>query len=138
MTNVGVIGLGNMGAGMALSAARAGMSVTGYDPQSAFKVELADAKVELVNSIAELCRHADVLVMSLPTSEVVEQVVLGEGGILHHARSGQFVLDTSTADPASTARIARALQGSPLRFVDGPVSGGPRAARTGSMTMLLG
>src|SRR5690625_1155661 len=112
MTNVGVFGLGNMGAGMALSAARVGMSVSGFDPPSAFKAELANAKVDIVDSIADLCRHADVRVRSLPTSKVVEQVVLGEGGILHHARSGQFVLDTSTADPASTARIAKALQDS--------------------------
>lgn len=138
MTTVGVIGLGNMGAGMALSAARAGMTVVGFDPQTAFRAELQQAGVGLKESIAQVSAQADVLVISLPTSDIVESVVLGEGGLLQHARNGQVVLETSTADPASTARIAQALQGSPLRLVDGPVSGGPRAAHSGSMTMLLG
>ncbi|TCU95262.1 3-hydroxyisobutyrate dehydrogenase-like beta-hydroxyacid dehydrogenase [Paracandidimonas soli] len=79
-----------------------------------------------------------IVVVSLPVSDIVEQVVLGKDGLLQHARAGQIVLDTSTADPASTARIAQALKGSSLRFVDGPVSGGPKAANSGSMTMLLG
>lgn len=138
MTNVGVIGLGNMGAGMALSAARAGLKVTGFDPATTSRQALLDAGVALVDDIAALSAQADVIVLSLPTSDIVEKVVLGEGGLLAQARAGQIVLDTSTADPASTARIAQALQGSPLRLVDGPVSGGPKAAHGGAMTMLLG
>lgn len=138
MTNVGVIGLGNMGAGMALSAARAGLKVTGFDPATTSRQALLDAGVALVDDIAALSAQADVIVLSLPTSDIVEKVVLGEGGLLAQARAGQIVLDTSTADPASTARIAQALQGSPLRLVDGPVSGGPKAAHSGAMTMLLG
>ena len=135
---LGVIGLGNMGAGMALSAQRAGLSVVGYDPATAAKNQLQEAGVSLVDSIDELAARADVIILSLPNSEIVEQVMLGEGGLLSHARAGQIVLDTSTADPASTLRIAAALQDGPLRFVDGPVSGGPKAAHAGSMTMLLG
>lgn len=138
MIKVGVIGLGNMGAGMALSVARAGMTVSGFDPATAFQAELDDAGVVLHNTIADLSATADVVVTSLPTSDIVETVILGNDGLLKYAREGQIVLETSTADPASTARIARALGGSPLRLVDGPVSGGPRAAHSGSMTMLLG
>lgn len=138
MLKVGVIGLGNMGAGMALSAARAGMTVSGFDPGSAFRSKLQDAGITLFEDIGAVSAQSDVLVVSLPTSDIVESVVLGEDGILQHARPGQIILETSTADPASTARIAKALQGSSLRFVDGPVSGGPRAAHGGTMTMLLG
>lgn len=135
---LGVIGLGNMGAGMALSAARAGLSTFGHDPAATAKAALEEAGVTWMNSVAELAARADVIVLSLPNSDVVEEVVLGEGGLRPHARPGQIVLDTSTADPASTLRIAEALRGGPLRFVDGPVSGGPKAAHAGSMTMLLG
>lgn len=135
---LGVIGLGNMGAGMALSAARAGLSTFGHDPAATAKAALEEAGVTWMNSVAELAARADVIVLSLPNSDVVEEVVLGKGGLLRHARPGQIVLDTSTADPASTLRIAEALRGGPLRFVDGPVSGGPKAAHAGSMAMLLG
>lgn len=135
---LGVIGLGNMGAGMALSAVRGGLTVVGYDPAIGATGPLQEAGVSLVGSIAELSAQADVIVLSLPNSEIVERVMLGESGLLTHARQGQIVLDTSTADPASTLRIVKALQGGPLRFVDGPVSGGPKAAHAGNMTMLLG
>lgn len=135
---LGVIGLGNMGAGMALSAMRAGLATVGYDPATAYKKQLSDAGVKLVDSLAVLAEQADVIVLSLPNSDIVEHVMLGEDGLLSHARAGQVVLDTSTADPASTLRIAEALKNSPLRFVDGPVSGGPKAAHAGTMTMLLG
>lgn len=138
MVKLGVVGLGNMGAGMALSAVRAGLKVVGFDPATQSRQVLQEGGVTLVDDLAALSAQADVIVLSLPTSDVVEKVVLGEGGLLQHAREGQIVLDTSTADPASTVRIAQALQGSPLRLVDGPVSGGPRAAHGGSMTMLLG
>ncbi|WP_341646952.1 NAD(P)-dependent oxidoreductase [Thauera sp. SDU_THAU2] len=138
MVKLGVVGLGNMGAGMALSAVRAGLKVVGFDPATQSRQVLQEAGVTLVDDLAALSAQADVIVLSLPTSDVVEKVVLGEGGLLQHAREGQIVLDTSTADPASTLRIAQALQGSALRLVDGPVSGGPRAAHGGSMTMLLG
>lgn len=138
MVKTGVIGLGNMGAGMALSAARAGMAVSGFDPATAFRAELDEAGITVQDSLADLAAFADVLVISLPTSDIVETVILGKGGLLEHARPGQIILETSTADPASTARIEQALQGSPLRLVDGPVSGGPKAAHSGSMTMLLG
>lgn len=136
--SIGIVGLGNMGAGMALSAARAGLQVTGFDPASTSRQTLLDAGVVLVDDLAVLSAQADVIVLSLPTSDIVEKVVLGEGGLLQHARADQIVLDTSTADPASTARIAAALKDSPLRLVDGPVSGGPKAAHSGAMTMLLG
>ncbi len=135
---LGIIGLGNMGAGMALSAIRGGLDVVGYDPATAAKAQLQEAGVSLVESLGELAAQADIIILSLPNSEIVEAVVLGEDGLLSHARQGQIVLDTSTADPASTLRISKALENSPLRFVDGPVSGGPKAAHAGSMTMLLG
>lgn len=135
---VGLIGLGNMGSGMALSAVRAGLSTIGFDPAIADRAALEAAGIVLVDSVADVSAQAEVIVLSLPNSAIVEDVVLGADGLLHHAREGQIVLDTSTADPASTLRIAEALRDSPLRFVDGPVSGGPKAAHAGSMTMLLG
>lgn len=134
----GIIGLGNMGAGMALSVRRAGLETWGYDPDTRARSELEQAGVVLVESLAALVAQVDVIVLSLPNSDIIEQVVLGPGGVLEHGRAGQIVLDTSTADPASTQKIAQALASGPLRLVDGPVSGGPKAAHAGSMTMLLG
>ena len=135
---VAVIGLGNMGAGMALSLQRAGFSVSGFDPSPAAREALAGKGITLLDSLAELVALAQVIVLSLPTSDIIERVVLGEEGIVAHVRQPTILLDTSTADPTSTRRIAEALANSALTLVDGPVSGGPKAAHGGNMTMLLG
>lgn len=135
---VAVIGLGNMGAGMALSLQRAGFSVSGFDPSPAAREALAGKGITLLDSLAELVAQAQVIVLSLPTSDIIERVVLGEEGIVAHVSQPTILLDTSTADPTSTRRIAEALANSALTLVDGPVSGGPKAAHGGNMTMLLG
>ncbi|SMG02988.1 3-hydroxyisobutyrate dehydrogenase [Burkholderia singularis] len=89
-------------------------------------------------SIADITRNSDVLILSLPTSDIVEQVVLGEGGVAANARPGLIVIDTTTAEPNSTRKVAAALAEVGVRLVDGPVSGGPKGAATATMTMVLG
>ncbi|MCQ9616186.1 NAD(P)-dependent oxidoreductase [Paenalcaligenes niemegkensis] len=135
---IGIIGLGNMGRGMACSAARAGFRVYGYDPAAGNDATLTEAGVTKAESLAELSRASNCIVLSLPNSAIVESVILGKAGLAGLISKSTLLLDTSTADPNSTRRIAKTLQGTPIRFVDGPVSGGPRAAMAGTMTMLLG
>jgi 3-hydroxyisobutyrate dehydrogenase len=79
-----------------------------------------------------------VLILSLPTSAIVEEVVLGKGGVAESAKPGLIVVDTTTADPDSTRKVAAALAKCKAGFVDGPVSGGPKGAATATMTMVLG
>lgn len=138
MQTVGVIGLGNMGRGMALSLKRGGYTVLGFDAAPGVADTLQAEGVEARASIAEITRDADVLILSLPTSAIVEQVVLGEGGIAVSARPGLIVVDTTTADPNSTRHVAAALAEMKVGLVDGPVSGGPKGAATATMTMVLG
>lgn len=138
MKTVGVIGLGNMGRGMALSLRRGGYRVLGFDAAPGVAASLGTEGVEACGSIAGITRGADVLILSLPTSEVVEAVVLGDAGVAAHARPGLIVVDTTTADPNSTRKVAAALREAGAGFVDGPVSGGPRGAATATMTMVLG
>ena len=90
------------------------------------------------SSIAEITRDSDVLILSLPTSAIVEEVVLGEGGVAASAKPGLIVVDTTTADPNSTRKVAAALSAVKVGLVDGPVSGGPKGAATATMTMVLG
>jgi len=142
MNTAGVIGLGNMGRGMALSLKRGGFTVLGYDPAPGVSDALAAEGVAARGSIAEITRDADVLILSLPTSAIVEVVVLGEGGIAASvkamAKAGLIVVDTTTADPNSTKKVAAALAEVNVGMVDAPVSGGPKGAATATMTMVLG
>ncbi|MEJ8798354.1 NAD(P)-dependent oxidoreductase [Trinickia caryophylli] len=138
MKTVGVIGLGNMGRGMALSLKRAGFDVLGFDADLDSARKLVEEGVRPCASIAEIAGAVDVLILSLPTSAIVEQVVLGEGGVASNAKRGLIVIDTTTADPNSTRKVAAALAECGIAFVDGPVSGGPKGAATATMTMVLG
>ncbi|WP_281349255.1 NAD(P)-dependent oxidoreductase [Pandoraea anapnoica] len=138
MKIIGVVGLGNMGRGMALSLQRGGFTVLGFDPSPAAGAALAEAGIGLRASIAELAREADALVLSLPTSQVVEAVVNGPDGIAANGREGLVVIDTSTADPQSTRALAVTLREKGIALVDAPVSGGPKGALNGALTMVLG
>lgn len=138
MTTVGVVGLGNMGRGMALSLKRGGFRVLGTDAAPATRAALAAEGIETFDTIAPLCRDADVVILSLPTAAIVESVVCGEGGVLANARPGLVVVDTSTSHPDVTRKLAKLLAEKGTAMIDAPVSGGPKGAITGTMTMVMG
>lgn len=138
MTIIGIIGLGNMGRGMALTLKRGGYQVLGFDVVAATREALALDGIETCAEIAPLCATADMLVLSLPTAAIVEDVVAGQGGILAHARPGLLVIDTSTSHPQTTRRLAERLAAAGMAMIDAPVSGGPKGALAGTMTMVIG
>lgn len=138
MSKVGVVGLGNMGRGMALSLQRAGFAVVGTDASEDVRRALIVEGVETVASVAEVAERCDVIVLSLPTAAIVRQVVTGPGGLLGAARAGALVIDTSTSDPATTRALASALAAADIGMIDAPVSGGPKGALAGQLTMVLG
>lgn len=135
---VGVIGLGNMGLGIASSLHRAGYKVLGTARTAATRARAAALGIEAVETTSSIAQRADAIVLSLPTSAEVAAVIEGDNGILRHATSGAVVIDTSTCNPESTRRLALALRAKGLTMVDGPVSGGPARAREGALTVMVG
>jgi 3-hydroxyisobutyrate dehydrogenase len=138
VTAIGVIGLGNMGRGMALTLKRAGYRVLGFDVAEAARSALAGEGVETFVTISTVVAAADIVILSLPTAEIVETVVTGADGILAHARAGVVVVDTSTSHPLTSRKLAGMLAARGMAFIDAPVSGGPKGAVTGTMTMVIG
>ena len=138
MKQVGVIGLGNMGSGMSLSLKRAGFQVHGYDPSAQTAGRMQQQGIHIADSVETLANSVDVVLLSLPTSAVVESVVFEHEGVLSSARKGLLIIDTSTADPASSRKVGQALQKVGMAYVDAPVSGGPKGALAGTLTMVLG
>jgi 3-hydroxyisobutyrate dehydrogenase len=135
---IGVIGLGNMGRGMALTLKRAGHHVLGFDVVPATRAALAAEGIETVTAIGAVMEAADIVMLSLPTAAIVEQVVAGEGGMIAHARNGVAIVDTSTSHPDTSRSLAKLVAGAGMSFIDAPVSGGPKGAITGTMTMVIG
>jgi 3-hydroxyisobutyrate dehydrogenase len=138
VTAIGVIGLGNMGRGMALTLKRAGYRVLGFDVMAPVRAALAAEGIETVAAIGAVMEVAEIVILSLPTAEIVETVVAGDSGILAHARAGVAIVDTSTSHPDTTRRLAGLVAAKAMSFVDAPVSGGPKGAITGTMTMVIG
>ena len=138
ISTVGVIGLGNMGKGMAQSLQRGGFQVVCFDAAPNTRIALTQEGLPCVETIAALATAVDMVVLSLPTSDIVEQVVLGEGGLLQNGKPGLIIVDTTTADPNSTRKVAAQLAAAGIHFVDAPVSGGPKGAASATMGMVLG
>ncbi|WP_082448287.1 NAD(P)-dependent oxidoreductase [Xylophilus sp. Leaf220] len=138
MKTIGVVGLGNMGRGMAISLQRGGFAVVGTDASADTRARLAADGVPVVDTLQELMSRADAVVLSLPTAAIVAQVVAGPDGLMGHARAGVLVIETSTSHPETTRQLAAQLATVGMSLIDAPVSGGPKGAITGTMTMVIG
>jgi 3-hydroxyisobutyrate dehydrogenase-like beta-hydroxyacid dehydrogenase len=133
LMRIGFVGLGNMGGRMAACVVRAGQEVLGYDvrPENT-------AGVRRAGSVAEVTGGSDIVLLSLPDSRVVEGVVLGDDGVLAHAREGQIVVDLSTGSPESTIRIHELLGERGTAYLDAGISGGATAAEKAALTLMVG
>jgi 3-hydroxyisobutyrate dehydrogenase-like beta-hydroxyacid dehydrogenase len=132
---IGFIGLGNMGGRMSKCIVRGGGKVLGFDTNAAV---IEGAGAGAANSVAEVVRESDVVLLSLSDSRVVEAVVLGADGVLANAKSGEVVVDLSTAAPESTRRIHALLGEKGVAYLDAGISGGAAAADVGKLTLMVG
>lgn len=135
---VGFVGLGNMGEPMVRRLAAAGHKVIAYDVAEQARDRLADsAGVTLMESPAAVADGADLVILMLPDSNVVEQVLIGDG-LLDRVRPPTLVVDMSSSEPARTRALAERAARRGVTLVDAPVSGGVVGARAGSLTIMTG
>lgn len=134
---VSVIGLGNMGRGMAETLLRNGYKVMGYDLSEEARSQVEKNGV-IVASLAQLLKESKVVVLSLPKAEHVEALVLGANGISELGHDGLIIVDTTTSTAEVSRKIYAELKTKGMTFIDAPVSGGPNGAKTGTMTMVVG
>jgi 3-hydroxyisobutyrate dehydrogenase len=135
MTPVGIVGLGSMGGRIARRVVDGGFEVIGFDTDAGRTAASAAGQASSLDDVVDRC---DVVLLSLPDSTVVEQVVLGEGGIDQHARTGQVVVDLSTSAPRSTVMLHGRLAARGVELVDAGISGGAAAADAGTLTIMAG
>jgi 3-hydroxyisobutyrate dehydrogenase-like beta-hydroxyacid dehydrogenase len=133
---VGFIGLGNMGGRMTRCLVDAGHDVVGYDPE-AERVGAAGAR-PAASPAAVTSEAGEVVLLSLPDSPVVERVMRGDDGVLSTLRSGQIVVDLSTASPTSTVALHAQAAEQGAEYLDAGISGGAAAAEKGTLTLMTG
>ena len=136
MKNAGVVGLGNMGMGMAKNLLAAGFSVSGCDLRLERGRMLEQMGGTAVSSLAELAQADAVFVMVMTGAQVMD-VVAGEGGLAHCLRAGASVIVSATIEPAEMRAVGDAIAGSGLHLLDSPVSGGQFGAEAGSLTLMV-
>jgi 2-hydroxy-3-oxopropionate reductase len=138
MANIGVIGLGAMGAPMARNLLKGGHRVTVFARRADAMAPLVAAGAKPASSSAEVAERSDVIITMVIDTHAVEDVALGPRGIIEGAKPGSVVVDHSTIEPDGARRIAAALKRRDIEMIDAPVSGGPAVAEAGTLSMMAG
>ncbi len=135
---VGLIGTGVMGKPMARNLLRAGFAVTVYNRTRSRAESLIAEGAAVADSPREVAERAETVITIVSDTPDVEQVILGERGIVEGARPGMVVIDMSTISPRTTREIARQLQARGVEMLDAPVSGGEKGAIEGTLSIMVG
>jgi 3-hydroxyisobutyrate dehydrogenase len=133
---IGFIGLGNMGAVLAMRLLDPGLMV--YDPNQTAVTPFVDGGAIAAVDLAAMARQCDIIFACLPTSAATETVLFGDDGMISHMKAGQIFIDMTSGDPAMSRDQAARLKQVGIDFVDAPVSGGPRGAREGVIAIMVG
>jgi 3-hydroxyisobutyrate dehydrogenase len=136
--SVAVIGLGQMGLGMARTLAGKGFAVCGFDPDPAREAMAREAGVTVDRLRSEILARSPVVIASLPQAAHVAALVEDADGFLARASRGSVLIDTSTSQADVSRRLAALCADHGLGFLDAPVSGGPAGAASGALTMMIG
>lgn len=138
MTNIGFIGLGNMGGPMAANLVKAGHHVTGFDLSvdalAAFKTIGGIPASSALDAVID----AEIVITMLPAGKHVDAVYCGENGLLAAAQQGTLFLDSSTIDVETARKVATEAENANMQMMDTPVSGGVAAAAAGTLTFMCG
>ena len=142
---IGFIGLGIMGAPMALNLLKAG-HVLFVQTRSKTPIELVEGGATVCTSAEEVAKRADTVITMLPDTSHVEDVLFGEKGIAAGLKAGtlgsdgrpKVVIDMSSISPMATKRFAQRIEALGAQYLDAPVSGGEVGAKAASLTIMVG
>lgn len=136
---IGFAGVGLMGHGMARNLIDKGFAVTVLGNRNRAPVDDLKARgAAEAASPRALAAGSDVVILCLPNSRVVEAVVLGPDGVVEAARPGLVLVDSSTAEPASTRTVGAALAARGAAMLDAPLTMTPKEAADGTLNVLVG
>jgi 3-hydroxyisobutyrate dehydrogenase-like beta-hydroxyacid dehydrogenase len=138
MDQVGLVGIGLVGTALAERLLAAGYGVVGFARSEASRQKLVRLGGRAAPSVAGVAAEAGRVVLSLPDSDAVEQVVSGPAGLLAAGSGLRLVLDTTTGEPERTEARARECAARRVLFVDAPISGSSEQIRRGQGVFLVG
>jgi len=131
---IGLVGLGAMGGGMLARLRETGHEVLCFDANAQAMDRAAGIGGTPATSLAEIGATCGIILLSLPKAAIVRAVM---HDLMPVVAVQSVVVDTSTSEPETTRALAAQAQARGFRFLDAPVSGGPKGARDGSMSMIV-
>ena len=134
----GVVGLGNMGGGVARNFAKARAPLMVWDIAPARLKPFAGMTGVEVARPGEMARACDLIVFVVPSSKEVAQCLEGREGILANGRGGLVMYDFTTSDPAKTIQLGKKAAGKGMFLLDAGMSGGASGAEAGTLTLMIG
>jgi 2-hydroxy-3-oxopropionate reductase len=137
-TTIGFIGLGTMGTPMVRRLLNGGYPVTVWARRREAVAPLAEAGARAGESPSDVASKSDIVMTMVTDTAAVEEVILGERGVVRGTRPGALVVDHSTIAPDGARRVARMLQERGVEMLDAPVSGGGIAAQAGTLAIMIG
>lgn len=135
---VGVIGLGNMGRGIAANLAKAGWPVMGWDAAEAPRAAFEGRKGVVIAPPQDMGTACWAILLVVPGTAEIRACVEGRDGVAAVARKGLILCDLTTSDPRATQRLAARLAKRGIRYVDAGMSGGAAGAEAGTLTLMVG
>jgi 3-hydroxyisobutyrate dehydrogenase len=136
--DIGFIGVGNMGAGMANNLLKAGYALTIHDLHRDRAAPLLEQGAKWAETSKQVAAQSEITFTSLPGPVEVEAVALGQEGILAGARQGAVYIDLSTNSPTLVRQVHAVFHEQGVHMLDAPVSGGVIGARTGRLAVMVG
>jgi 3-hydroxyisobutyrate dehydrogenase len=138
-TNIGFIGLGNMGKPMANHLAHAGYNLMVFDISTELSAIVAnETGTKVAISLDQLGAFADIIITCLPNGKVVHDLMLGDGQLAESLSSGNLLIDMSSCDPIQAGQLGEQLKQHKIAMIDAPVSGGIKGAQAGTLTIIIG
>lgn len=138
---IAFIGLGHMGAPMAINLHKAGHAIKAFDLSADACAQVKAQGLQVAASAQDAVQGAEAVISMLPASQHVEGLYLGkdgQGGLLQHIAKGTLVIDSSTIAAATSQKAAKAAEAAGIAFIDAPVSGGTGGAIAGTLTFMVG
>lgn len=134
----GFIGLGNIGKPMAVRLAKSTFPLTVFDINSQACAELAKAGAQVAETVAAVAQNAEVIGLCVRDDADVEAVLLGEDGLLAHAKPGTVIAVHSTVRQATILRLAETARDHGVTLIDAPITGGAGGAQNGTLCYMVG
>jgi len=137
MAKAGFIGLGIMGAPMAGHLQAGGHKLYLHDHKNP-PFQLVEGGATVCTSGAEVAKRSDVVIIMVPDTPHLEEVLFGENGVAEGLSAGKTVVDMSSVSPIATKEFAKKINALGCQYLDAPVSGGEVGARAASLTIMVG